>query len=102
MSKLRTRMIEDLKIRNYSPRTIDAYVRCVGQFSRHFGRSPDQLGRDHIRSYQLYLVEQKKASWSLFNQSVCALRFFYQVTLVGTRSSIIFRILEASGSSRTC
>jgi site-specific recombinase XerD len=91
-------MIEDLKIRNYSPRTIDAYVRCVGQYSRHFGRSPDQLGRDHIRSYQLYLVEQKKASWPLFNQSVCALRFFYQVTL--GRDSIIDHIPYPRGERK--
>lgn len=98
MTKLRAKMIEDLKIRNYSPRTIDAYVRCVAQFSRHFGKSPDHLDRDHIRSYQLYLVEQKKASWALFNQTVCALRFFYQVTL--GRDSIIGHIPYPRGERK--
>lgn len=81
MTALRQRMIEDLRIRNYSPRTIDTYVRCVAGFAKHFGESPDQLGPEHIREYQRFLVETKRASWSLFNQYVCALRFFYSVTL---------------------
>ena len=81
MSSLREKMIEDLRVRNYSPRTIETYVRCVAKFASHFGKSPDKLGPEHIRDYQLFLVEGKRASWSLFNQMVCALRFFYQVTL---------------------
>jgi site-specific recombinase XerD len=81
MSSLRKKMIEDLRVRNYSPRTIDTYVRCVASFARHFGKSPDKLGPEHIRDYQLFLVESKRASWSLFNQTVCALRFFYKVSL---------------------
>lgn len=81
MSPLRKKMLEDLRIRNYSHKTIDIYIRCVAQFARHFGKSPDMLGPDDIRAYQVYLVESKKSSWSAFNQTVCALRFFYQVTL---------------------
>jgi integrase/recombinase XerD len=52
----------------------------VGRFARHFGRSPEHLGPEEIRSYQLHLVE-KGVSWSQFNQAVCALRFLYKVTL---------------------
>jgi site-specific recombinase XerD len=81
MTELRQRMIQDMKIRNYSPRTIEAYTRHVACFAGHFGRSPDQLGPEEIRQYQVYLVEQKKASWSAFNQAVCALRFLYGTTL---------------------
>lgn len=81
MTGLRKRMIEDLRIRNYSARTIDAYVRCVASFAKHFGKAPDGLRPEHIRAYQVYLVEEKEASWALFNQTVCALRFFYRVTL---------------------
>lgn len=80
-SLLRTRMIEDLRIRNYSERTIEIYVRCVAEFAKHFGQSPDTLGPGEIREYQRYLVEDKHASWATFNQSVCALRFFYSTTL---------------------
>ena len=80
-SLLRTRLIEDLRIRNYSPRTVKIYVRCVALFAKHFGRSPDQLTEEHVRQYQHYLAEEKKASWAFFNQTVCALRFFYTKTL---------------------
>ena len=81
MTSLRKRMIEDLKLRNYSPKTIDAYTRGVAAFANHFGKSPDRLGPQHIRQYQIFLVETKKASWATFNQTVCGLRFFYQTTL---------------------
>ena len=81
MTTLRQRMIDDLRVRNYAPKTIDAYVRSVAQFARHFGKSPDQLGPEHIREYQIFLVNTRKASWPLFNVAVCALRFFYKVTL---------------------
>ena len=81
MTPLRQRFLEDLRLRNLSPRTIACYVSRVAAFARHFGRSPDQLGPEQIRQYQLHLRDVKQASWSLFNQAVCALRFFYKVTL---------------------
>lgn len=81
MTPLRQRLIEDLNIRNYSPRTVECYVHHVAEFARHFQCSPDQLGPEEIRAYQIYLSQERKVSWSLFNQAVCALRFFYNVTL---------------------
>lgn len=81
MSALRQKMIEDLRIRNYSPHTIEAYIRSVAHFAQHFGQSPDLLTAAHVRDYQLFLVEQRKVSWSTFVQAVCALRFFYNQTL---------------------
>ncbi len=81
MSALRQRMIEDLRIRNYSPRTVDICIRAVARFAGHFGKSPDRLGTEQIRAYQVFLVETRKASWAIFNQTVCALRFLYNVTL---------------------
>jgi len=80
MSPLRQRFTQDLQLRNYSPRTIDCYIRAVARFALHFRRSPDQLGPEHTREYQLHLIH-RKVSWSCFNQIVCALRFFYRVTL---------------------
>ena len=81
MSPLRQRLIEDLTIRNYSPRTIDIYVDRLAQFAQYFGQSPDRLGPSEIRAFQVFLAQTKKSSWAEFNQSVCALRFFYRVCL---------------------
>jgi integrase/recombinase XerD len=81
MTPLREKMSDDLQLRNYSERTIKAYLRCIADFARHFAKSPDQLGPAEIREYQLYLVKEKRCSWSVFNQTVCALRFFYSSTL---------------------
>ena len=80
MTPLRQRMIEDMQLRNMSPETIKGYVRYVAQFARHFGRSPEILTPEHAREFQLHLL-QRKVSWSTFNQSLCALRFFYGTTL---------------------
>ncbi len=64
------RMAEDMKLRNLSPRTIDAYTYHVDKFCHHFGKPAEQLGPEEVRQYQLYLVNDKKASWSSFNQAV--------------------------------
>jgi len=80
MTPLRKRLIQDMQLRNLAPETIRGYVYYVARFAKYFGRSPEQLTPEHARQYQLHLLE-KKVSWSTFNQSVCALRFFYGTTL---------------------
>ena len=81
MTALRQRMLEDLSIRNYSPRTTKTYIDAVARFAVHFRKSPDKLGPEDVRSYQLHLVHERHVSWTVLNQSVCALRFFYRTTL---------------------
>jgi integrase/recombinase XerD len=80
MTPLRQRMLEDMEMRNLSPKTQQSYVRQVAQFAKHFDKSPDQLGPEEIRTYLLSLV-RRDASCNQFNVSRCALRFFYEVTL---------------------
>ena len=80
MSALRQRLIEDLQVRNYSPRTVEAYVAAVAKLAKHTMRSPDQLTKEDLRAFQVHLLA-KKTSWSQFNQIVCGLRFFYKITL---------------------
>ena len=80
ISPLRRRMIEDMTVRNLSPATQQSYVHAVSKFSRYFGRSPDRLGVEDVRAYQVHLAS-KGVSWASLNQIVCALRFFYGVTL---------------------
>lgn len=80
VSPLRRRMIEDMTVRNLSPATQRSYVHAVAKFSRFFGRSPDRLDLEDVRTFQVHLVAAG-ISWSALNQTVCALRFFYGVTL---------------------
>jgi integrase/recombinase XerD len=80
MSPLRRRMIEDMTVRNLSPATQRSYVYAVAKFSRHFSRSPDRLCLEDVRAFQVHLVATG-ISWPALNQTVCALRFFYGVTL---------------------
>ena len=80
MTPLRQRFIEDLQLRNRSPKTITAYVYHVRELARYFKQSPEQLGDDQIHRYLLHLLHHKQISWSSYNQAVVALRFFYRVT----------------------
>jgi integrase/recombinase XerD len=89
MSPLRRRMIEDMKVRNLSPVTQRCYVHAVAKFARHFNRSPDRLRLAEVREYQVHLTSTG-ISWASFNVAVCALRFFYGVTL--GRTAMIERI----------
>lgn len=61
MTALRQRMIEDMRVRNYSPRTVEAYV-AVAKLAKHFRRSPDQLGAEELRAFQVHLLAQPAAS----------------------------------------
>jgi integrase/recombinase XerD len=81
MTPLRKRMLEDLQIRNYAPTTVAAYIRSVAEFAKHFDKSPDLLGSEQIREYQLYLIKEKGVSLSSYIQAVCGLRFLYSNTL---------------------
>ena len=80
VSTLRRRMIEDMTIRNLSPATQRSYIHAVEGYGRYFGRSPDRLGLEDVRAYQVHLAG-KGIAWATLNQIVCALRFLYGVTL---------------------
>ena len=81
MTKLRQRMLEDMKICNLSVHTQQRYLARVAAFAKYFGRSPELLGPEEIRRYQLYLIQEKELSASTLTVTVCALRFLYGTTL---------------------
>jgi len=81
MTYLRQRMIEDMQVRNLSPHTQSSYVQQVSLFARHFGKSPEILSAEDIRTYQLYLTNEKKLAPGSILIAVASLRFLYRVTL---------------------
>ena len=81
MTLLRQRMVEDMTVRNLAPTTQATYVHQVSMFARHFGSSPELLGPEQIRSYQVYLAMEKKLAPSSISTAVAALRFLYNETL---------------------
>ena len=81
MTILRRRMTDDMKVRNLSSHTQASYLRQVSQFARYFGKSPDLLGPEEIRTYQVYLTKEKKLAPGSIHIAIAALRFFYKVTL---------------------
>ena len=81
MTSLRRRMLEDMQVRNLSPHTQTTYVQHVARFARHFQQSPEALGPEEIRAYQLYLTTDRKLAVASVLIAVAALRFLYTVTL---------------------
>ena len=81
MTPLRQRMSEDMQVRNLSPHTQNSYVQQVSLFARYFNKSPEELGPEDIRTYQVYLTNEKKLAPSSILIAVSALRFLYKVSL---------------------
>lgn len=81
MTSLRQRMTEDMQVRNLALNTQSSYLLQVSQFARYFKRSPEQLGPEEIRAYQLYLTNERKLAPGSVLIAVAALRFLYKISL---------------------
>jgi len=81
VTQLRKLMLEELQRRNYSQTTVNSYLKIVESFAKHFGRSPDQLGPEQIRTYQVYLLNERKLGVRTVGHCTAALRFFFCKTL---------------------
>lgn len=81
MTSLRRRMTEDMQVRNLALNTQTCYVQQVSLFARYFDKSPEQLGPEDIRAYQVYLTNEKKLATGSVLIAVAALRFLYKVSL---------------------
>ena len=77
MTALRKRMLEELQRRRYSSQTIRLYLSAVHHFANYFGKRPDQLGPEHLRQYQLYLLNERKLAVGSVIARTSALRFFF-------------------------
>jgi integrase/recombinase XerD len=74
-------MLEELQRRNYSQTTVTSYIKTVTDFAKYFHRSPDRLGPDEIRTYQLHLLQECKQGARTVRNHIAALRFFFCKTL---------------------
>ena len=81
MTQLRKMILEELQRRNYSQTTVTGYLKVVEAFAKYFHRSPDQLGPEQIRAYQVYLINERKLNARTVGHHTAALRFFFCKTL---------------------
>lgn len=90
MRPLRQKMINDMKLRNFSPKTQYAYMSAVSGLAQYFNCSPDMLSNENVQAYLLHLIEGRKLSWSSCNIIISGLRFFYNVTLCKQSMNLAF------------
>ena len=81
MTHARQAMLEELQRRNYAQTTIDTYIHAVEQFAKYFTCSPDRLTHEHLRTYQAYLLRERKLGARTVRLHVAAIRFFFVKTL---------------------
>jgi len=81
MKPLRQRMTDDMQVRNLAPATQRNYIHYVRELAKYFHLSPDLLGPDQIKEFQLYLVQERQLSPESVNQSMSAIKFLYRTTL---------------------
>lgn len=96
MGVLRERMEQDLVLRGRAARTREAYLHAVAELTRYYRRAPDQLTDAEVQRYLLHLIQERKLAWSSCRQAVCALRFFYEITLGRPRAT--FRVPLPKGA----
>ena len=99
MTPLRRRMIEDMQVRNLAPLTQRSYLQQISQFARHFGKSPELLGPDDIRTYQIHLSQDRQLSASSMLVAVAAIRFLYKC---GWRSESAYKRRRAKSWHGSC
>ena len=81
MTPLRQRMLEDMSIRNLVENTQQSYLQQISSYAKHFHRSPEVLGPEDVRTYQVYMAAERKLSATSVGIATAALRFLYKVTL---------------------
>lgn len=81
MTPLRQRLIDDLRLRGYADRTVEAYVRAVAQLAQFHHVSPELLTEEQVRQYFLHLTTVQQVARGTFTIAISGIKFFYQQTL---------------------
>ena len=101
MGALRQKMIEEMKLRNFSARTQQSYLSAVVSLVKHYRRSPDQLTQDEIRAYLLHLKE-RGLSASSRNVAISGMKFFTTRFWTGMKGGCLFHRARGAGNSQRC
>jgi hypothetical protein len=94
-------MLEDLQIRHYSPTTIRIYLHVIAEFARHFHQPPDQLGAEHIRQYQLFLMKEKQVSLSTYHNRLAASGLEFSAVVFAAWNAVRLFVLPSPLIHRT-
>jgi len=81
MTKLREKMIKDMKIRRLAEKTQQSYISTIANMALYYQKSPDLLNGEQVQDYLLHLMEERKLAWSSCNVAASAINFFYHITL---------------------
>src|SRR3954452_8294964 len=92
MTPLRRRMTEDLVLHNLSPKTSRRYIKWVADFAQNSPTSPERLAPEHVRSFLLHLIQERKVSWDIHKEARLALKFLYRVTL--SRGEVVEKVVH--------
>src|SRR5262249_1787608 len=98
MGALREKMIEEMKLRNFSPATQQSYVYAVSRLAKYHHKSPDQLSKEDIRAFLVHLTVERKLSPNGLTGSCSGLRFFYNETLVCYEKKLCIPVGRESGA----
>jgi integrase/recombinase XerD len=81
VTRIRKMMLDELQRRNYAQSTVRSYIKAIEDFARYFGKSPERLGPEHIRQYQVHLFRDRKLAAGTVEGRAAALRFLFVKTL---------------------
>lgn len=79
MTSLRKRFIDDLKIADYSQRSIETYVYSVSKFAQYYGKSPENISNQELKDYILY--HKDKYASNTTTLALCGIKHLYELTL---------------------
>lgn len=98
MTELRRRMIQDMQLHGFAPKTQQCYIAAVKGLANHYGRSPDLLCEEDIRNFFLHLVNERKAARSTVTIYLSGIKFFFEKTL--QRTWPVFKLLKPAKSKK--
>ncbi|MBI4529247.1 MAG: phage integrase N-terminal SAM-like domain-containing protein [Deltaproteobacteria bacterium] len=101
MGALREKMIEEMRLRNFAPRTEQTYVSAMVGLVKHYRQCSDQLTQEQIRAYLLHLKDRGLSANSQ-NVAISGLRFFYQQVLGWTEEQLFLPPRKRPGGCRRC